>query len=185
MFHLIFSYSLVSFFFSVGVIEKKLRINPDDPKINWDLLSGNTNPRAIELLKARLIINPDDPEINWVNLSGNSAPEAIELLKAYESKINMKGLSSNSSEYALKILEVEAELDEDAKKEARFKANSRYKSKINHGDLSGNTNPRAIEILKKIYIQYPGLNSHRILLYLQLIIEPPLYLQLIIEMLLC
>ena len=116
-------------------------------RIDYDKLSGNTNPRAIELLKAKLIINQDDPDIDWVNLSGNSAPEAIELLKVYKSKINMRGLSSNSSDWALTILEAEAKLDEKARAEAI--PNTRYRSKIHYGDLSGNTNPRAIEILKR------------------------------------
>jgi len=138
---------------AIELIKNKLRINPNDPRINWDLLSGNTNPRAVELIKKILKINPNDPRINWELLSGNSARESIKLLKANTSKINMKGLSSNSSDWALNILEAEAKLDIKARLEARSKVNTIFRSKINYEELSGNTNPRAIEILKnEIYL---------------------------------
>jgi hypothetical protein len=135
---------------AIELIKKKLKINPKDTNINWDLLSGNTNPRAIELIRNKLRINPKDPNINWEFLSGNSARESIKLLKANPSKINMKGLSSNSSDWALNILEAEAKLDIKAKLEARSNAYTIYRSKIDYCDLSGNTNPRAIEILKNV-----------------------------------
>ncbi len=47
-------------------------------KIDWYWLSGNSNPKAIELLKE----NPDN--IDWENLSEN--PAAIELLKDNKDK---------------------------------------------------------------------------------------------------
>jgi len=64
-----------------------LKANPE--KINWPLLSLNSNPEAIKLLKA----NPT--KINWSNLSFNINPEVIEILKDNSHKINWSNFSSN------------------------------------------------------------------------------------------
>jgi len=89
-------------------------------KINWDVLSGNSN--AIHLLEKY-------PEkINWEFLSMN--PNAIHLLEKYPDKINWQNLSSNPN--AIHLLETVLHCDPD---------------KINWGFLSANSN--AIHILEK------------------------------------
>ncbi len=65
----------------------KLRDWIDINKIDWDILSYNTN--AIELLKE----NQD--KINWYILSSNK--NAIEILKSNKDKLYWFGLSKNSN----------------------------------------------------------------------------------------
>ncbi len=97
-------------------------------KIDWDYLSVNTNPYAIELLKA------NRNKINWPFLSENQA--AIELLKDNEDKIDWALLSSNPNDEAIELLNANQD-------------------KIDWKHLSLNPNPEAIELLKanqkKIY----------------------------------
>ena len=68
-----------------------LKQNPD--KINWSFLSGNPHPEAIQLLK------DNSDKINWIHLSGNPHPEAIQLLKTHPDKINWDWLSNNTCNY--------------------------------------------------------------------------------------
>jgi len=71
-----------------------LRANPD--KIDWEELSSNTSPNAIDLLRA----NPE--KINWDWLSFN--PNAMDLLQANPDKIDWEVLSSNTSPNAIDLL---------------------------------------------------------------------------------
>lgn len=77
-----------------------LKANPE--KIVWSLLSENTNPLAIDLLRERAVLennmNKKDykklgDKIDWVSLTAN--PNAIELLKEYPHKIEWEYLSAN------------------------------------------------------------------------------------------
>lgn len=65
---------------ALDILEEKLRINPNDSEIDWELLSGNTNTRAINLLRLR----PD--KIDFHVLSGNTNEKAIEILKVLKNK---------------------------------------------------------------------------------------------------
>ena len=102
-------------------------------KINWKLLSSNTNEEVIELLQA----NPNN--IDWKRLSAN--PNAIELLRTNPSKIDWDWLSENPN--AIELL----------------KANP---DKINWYNLSANPSYQAIELLKenKSGINFPNLSAN-------------------------
>jgi hypothetical protein len=63
-------------------------------KVNWDSLSGNTYPSAIDI--------PD--KINWKRLSFNSSASAIGLLKNHPDKIDWIEFAMNSSEEAKGIV---------------------------------------------------------------------------------
>jgi len=102
-------------------------------KIVWSLLSNNTNPRAIDLLRERIVqennMSKKDykklgNKIDWASLTTN--PNAIELLKEYPHKIKWEYLSANT-----------AAID-------WLKENKKV---IDWGILS--ENPAAIELLKK------------------------------------
>jgi len=77
-----------------------LKANPE--KIVWSLLSENTNPLAIDLLRERAFLENNmskkdykklGDKIDWVSLTAN--PNAIELLKEYPHKIEWEYLSAN------------------------------------------------------------------------------------------
>jgi len=160
MFHLIFSYnSLVSFFFSVGVIEDNLFIKntiygrdwnrfwqilsrnskaikilkANREKIDWCELSGNQTDEAIKLLEEEMITNPDI--VNWNILSGNPNQRAFAILEANPKKINYRRLSNNSNPKAIELLKNRMEVQND-----RLSAND----KIDWAEIS--KNPAAIEL---------------------------------------
>jgi hypothetical protein len=105
-------------------------------KIDMAMLSANTNPKALKLLKPEKLTD-------WTNLSKNPLPEAIKILKDNFTKIEWKWLSYNSSDEAIQLLK------------------DNYDN-INWNMLSANTNPKAIELLKnnqgKIY--WPHLSAN-------------------------
>jgi hypothetical protein len=77
-----------------------LKANPE--KIVWSLLSENTNPLAIDLLRERAVLENNmskkdykklGDKIDWYSLTAN--PNAIELLKEYPHKIEWECLSAN------------------------------------------------------------------------------------------
>jgi hypothetical protein len=77
-----------------------LKANPE--KIVWSLLSENTNPLAIDLLRERAVLENNmskkdykklGDKIDWHSLTIN--PNAIELLKEYPHKIEWEYLSAN------------------------------------------------------------------------------------------
>jgi len=133
---------------SINPYAVKILKNKYPDKIDWDFLSMNKNPEAIELLKQNpkkinwlwLSSNPcneaiellkqNPNKINWGILSRNTNPEAIELLKQNPKRINWNNLSKNSSDEAIKILK------QNPKKHCWT-------------GLSQNENPEAIQLLKK------------------------------------
>jgi hypothetical protein len=79
-----------------------LKANPG--KIIWSLLSNNTNPLAIDLLRERAILENNmskkdykklGNKIDWASLTTNA--NAIELLKEYPHKIKWEYLSANTA----------------------------------------------------------------------------------------
>lgn len=98
---------------AIELLQEKLNANPDDKdidwselsknpnaiellrqyehKINFNSLSGNSNPGAIELLRKHI----DNPRIDWEKISLN--PNAIELLRENPTKIVWYALSANPS----------------------------------------------------------------------------------------
>jgi hypothetical protein len=67
-------------------------------KINWSLLSMNTNDRALELL----LKNPE--KIYWNTLSSNKNDIAVKLLLENIDKINWRFFSENSNDKAVNYL---------------------------------------------------------------------------------
>ena len=88
----------VSHFFCSTTQKMKIVSWIDEKYINWKVLSENTCPQAIQLLRE----NPD--KIYWEGLSLNSCPQAIQLLRENPDKINWFWLSSNSSPEAIQLL---------------------------------------------------------------------------------
>ena len=133
----------LSFNQSPGAIQL-LSANPD--KINWDNLSFNTSPGAIELLHTNY------HKINWNNLSQNSAFGAIELLKANTDKINWSYLSENQNAIDL-LLNNHSKIDW---RKLSLNRSSRvvdilreYPDKVDWISLSINSSPTAIKFLKE------------------------------------
>ena len=137
---------------------------PENKKyINWEQLSKNTNPNAIELLKAEIMGNPNNPNIDWYTLSGN--PNAIEILDMYRDKIEWVDFSGNTSPRAIQIIK-EDQVDIASRGYYRELHTSWYTISRNTSTeainfisspenyhnifwdfLSANTNPKAIEML--------------------------------------
>ncbi len=99
-------------------------------EIDYNSLSGNTNPVAIKLLKEELRINPD-VRIKWLELSRN--PKAIKILKANREKIDWAYLCCNTNPKAMKLLEEE------------IKVNPEH---INFENLAENETPEAMKIIE-------------------------------------
>jgi len=99
-------------------------------EIDYNSLSGNTNPVAIKLLKEELRINPD-VRIKWLELSRN--PKAIKILKTNRDKIVWAYLCSNTNPKAMKLLEEE------------IKVNPEH---INFENLAENETPEAMKIIE-------------------------------------
>ena len=133
--------------YAVKILKNKC---PDSLAIDWDFLSMNKNPEAIELLKQ----NPK--KINWLWLSSNPCNEAIELLKQNPKKINWSILSRNRNPEAIKLLEQNpkrinwSNLSRNSTDEA-IKILKQYPKKhcYNMAGLSQNENPEAIKLLKQ------------------------------------
>lgn len=130
-----------------------LKANPG--KIVWSLLSNNTNPLAIDLLRERAVLennmskkayNKLGNKIDWDSLSINA--NAIELLKEYPHKIKWDYLSANPA--AIDLLKENPNaidwemLSENPNAIQMLKENPK---KIDWERLC--KNPNAIELLKK------------------------------------
>lgn len=139
-----------------------LKIN--NKYINYATLSKNTNPKALELIKAELMVNPNNPDIDWYALSEN--PEAIDILDAYRGKIKLSNLSKNTSPRAIELIKEalmvnqnNPDIDWDAlsgntsNEAIEFLSSPENYRKINWEELSSNTNPKAIELLKNKAIE--------------------------------
>jgi hypothetical protein len=131
--------------------------------IDYFRLSSNPNPIAIEMLKEELKVNPK-VDINWDILSTNKTPEAIELLKANRDKINWDLLSGNTNPKAIKLLVEEYEKYPNSTKfswsalcknpgaiEILVEEYKNYPNsdKLVWSALCGNTNPKIFKILEE------------------------------------
>jgi hypothetical protein len=134
-----------------------LSLPENKKKIDYSQLSKNTNPKALELIKEEIRINPNNPDIDWRALSANpeaidildvhrdkikwyslclnTSPRAIQILKENQLEkdngdddIYWEDLCLNTSNEAIDFL----------------KENYRY---IEWDILSVNTNPKAIALL--------------------------------------
>jgi hypothetical protein len=130
-----------------------LKANPG--KIVWSLLSNNTNPQAIDLLRERIVqennMSKKDyktfgNKIDWASLTTN--PNAIELLKEYPHKIKWEYLSANPAAIDL-LKENPNAIDWEMLSEnpAAIELLKENRKKIHWGKLC--KNPNAIELLKK------------------------------------
>lgn len=114
-------------------------------QLDWNYISANRNPVAIELLKDNM------DKIDWTELSGN--PCAMKLLKANMYRIHWGMLSKNPSDEAIELLKAHmhkicwTKLSENPHPAAieLLKANV---DKINWHGLSQNRNPSILELLK-------------------------------------
>ena len=135
-----------------------LKENQD--KIDWEFLSKNTNPNAIELLKSKINeeneMSEDDyhdsdksNKINWNLLSAN--PNAIELLRENPDEIVWPNLSDNPNPNAIELLKENPDnidwnrLSQNPNAIELLEA---HLYNINWRRLSLNPHPRAIELLK-------------------------------------
>jgi len=133
--------------------------------INYSKLCENTNSRAIELLKEEIRINPDNPDINWDALSknpyaidildthrnkikmrifsSNTNPKAIQIIK--ELRLLARGnASSSSSDNNIDWVNMSANTSTEA---IEFLSLPENYNKIEWDIFSANTNPKAIEML--------------------------------------
>ena len=130
-----------------------LKANPG--KIVWSLLSNNTNPRAIDLLRERAVVENNmskkdykklEDKIDWDYLSTN--PNAIELLKEYPHKINWEMLSANTAAIDwLKENKNAIDWGMLSENPAAIQLLKENRKKIHWEKLC--KNPNAIELLKK------------------------------------
>ena len=132
-----------------------LKANPE--KIVWLLLSNNTNPLAIDLLRERAVLENNmskkdykklelEDEIDWDDLSTN--PNAIDLLKEYPHKINWEMLSANTAAIDwLKENKNAIDWGMLSENPAAIQLLKENRKKIHWEKLC--KNPNAIELLKK------------------------------------
>jgi hypothetical protein len=131
--------------------------------IDYFRLSSNPNPIAMEILKEELKVNPK-VDINWDSLSTNKTPEAIELLKANRDKINWDLLSGNTNPKAIKLLIEEYKNNHNSNKlewtalcgnpkaiEILVEEYKNYPNsdKLVWSALCGNTNPKVFKLLEE------------------------------------
>ena len=182
---------------AMGLLAEEMKINPDldldwaalsrNPeafnilkanrdKIEWGILSQNTNPKAIKLIEKEIEKNPT--HINWENIAANETAEAIALLKkhildvtpkydvnlkkiwqilsknpkaihildANRDKIDWAHLSANESDEAIELIKEKMKKEDGLSPEKLAKL--RDHEKINWSALSGNSNQKAFELLK-------------------------------------
>jgi hypothetical protein len=162
---------------ALEILKAEIMVNPNNPAIDWialsrnpeaidilnlnrnkiklSALSGNTSPKAIQLLKTRKLelrennsSNSDDYEddISWYALSENTSTEAIEFLNLPEnySKINWEIFSRNTNPKAIELLidKYYIEFSLEDYEFVKLKANQ----KISWRELS--KNPEAISLLE-------------------------------------
>jgi hypothetical protein len=162
--------------------------------IDYAILSKNTHPKAIELLRAEIAVNPEN--IDWRALSAN--PSAIDLLDENRSRIRLAALSGNTDPRAIQLLierrleltdgfgtdgtdgtdgspDYEDGIDWDAlsgnisNEAIAFLSLPQNYNKINWDTLSGNTNPNAIRLLTTKYDEEFALEDH---IFKRLLLEP-------------
>jgi len=121
-------------------------------KIEWPDFSGNTNPKAIQIIKENQLDIASrgyrrDANIYWHTMSANTSTEAIEFLNLPENynKIFWDFLSANTNPKAIEMLI--AKYDEEfAMEEPEFKR-LKTQDKVSWGNLS--KNPEAISLLER------------------------------------
>ena len=109
------------------LITKKYMIK-DRP--DYYLLSSNTNPVAIELIKRKLNQNPDT-FVNWKELCKNPSAAEILIDERYREKLDFDALSSNTNPFVINFLYTEFYIE------------------INWKNLSANESVSAVELLSK------------------------------------
>jgi hypothetical protein len=162
---------------AIELLKEQITVNPDNPDINWyalsknpdaiDILdthrnkikmrifSGNTNPKAIQIIKELRLArgngnnssSSSDNNIDWVNMSANTSTEAIEFLSLPENynKIEWDIFSANTNPKAIEML-IAKESEEFDLENREFNRLKPYE-KISWRELS--KNPEAISLLEK------------------------------------
>jgi hypothetical protein len=161
-------YELVEYKLVDGIPEDKLNINllfrnknalyyldKLGVDIDWEELSNNTNPVAIEVLKEEIKLYKEEIKkatrqtkvqplrINWKDLSAN--PSAGIILKENLTKINWKSLVTNTSSDAIALIRLKIENAEKYKKSAD----------IDWKIFSANESPEAISLLRSEILKRP------------------------------
>ena len=153
---------------ALELIKEEIRINPNNPDIDWRALSANPeaidildnnrnkikwyslcyniNPRAIQILKENQIEKDNgDDDIYWDNLCLNTSNEAIDFLKENYRYIEWDILSVNTNPKAIELL-IKKESEEFDLEDREFNR-LEDKEKISWKRLSGNIN--AISLLER------------------------------------
>jgi hypothetical protein len=161
---------------AIELLKEEIRVNPDNPDINWQALSknpyaidildkhrnkiemrifsGNTNPKAIQIIKELRLLargnassSSSDNNIDWINMSANTSTEAIEFLNLPENynKIEWDIFSANTNPKAIEML-IAKESEEFDLEVREFNRLKPYE-KISWRELS--KNPEAISLLEK------------------------------------
>lgn len=161
---------------AIELIKEELIVNPDNPDINWQALSknpyaidildkhrnkielrifsGNTNPKAIQIIKELRLLargndssSSSDNNIDWINMSANTSTEAINFLSSPENydKIEWDIFSANTNPKAIEML-IAKESEEFDLEDREFNRLKPYE-KISWRELS--KNPKAISLLER------------------------------------
>ena len=179
----------------IDILIDNINNNPEMIRfINWNFLSHNKHPKAIELLKEN-IHNPEvckninyfalakNPTIDadiieflctrsnkWELLSSSVSPIALEILKANITHIDWIQLSHNTSDGAIELLSTiginqnKIVWNELSRNPNAIKLLKANKDKINLNNFSQNENPEALELLKDIITTDPD-SINKISLY--------------------
>ena len=162
---------------AIKLLEEELSIRPNNPDINWralsknphaidildkhrnkikmSIFSGNTNPKAIQIIKKLRLerangnissSSSSDDNIDWEKMSENTSTAAINFLSLPENhkKIEWDVFSANTNPKAIELL-TEKELIENNLSEKDFNKLKPSK-KISWRELS--KNPKAISLLE-------------------------------------
>ena len=172
---------------AIELIKEELIVNPDNPNINWQALSknpyaidildkhrnkiemrifsGNTNPKAIQIIKELRLLargndssSSSDNNIDWINMSANTSTEAINFLSSPENydKIEWDIFSANTNPKAIEML-ISKESEEFDLEDREFNRLKPYE-KISWRELS--KNPKAISLLERKWEEEKKLTSY-------------------------
>ena len=153
---------------ALELIKEEIRINPNNPDIDWRALSANpeaidildvhrdkikwyslclnTSPRAIQILKENQLEKDNrDDDIYWEDLCLNTSNEAIDFLKENYRYIEWDILSVNTNPKAIALL-INKESEEFDLEDREFNR-LEDKEKISWRNLS--ENPNAISLLER------------------------------------
>ena len=173
---------------AIKLLEEEISVRPDNPDINWRALSknpyaidildkhrnkikmrifsGNTNPKAIQIIKELRLERANgnsssssgSNNIDWVNMSANTSTAAINFLSLPENynKIEWDVFSANTNPKAIEML-IAKESEEFDLEEREFNRLKPYE-KISWRELS--KNPKAISLLEKKWEDEKGLKKN-------------------------